>query len=117
MWFTHHAFSNLAECHRRGEPIVDRGIKSRYITCMDEVQQYADESLVTVIFRSLINERKIDFFMNVYFTPYTLAINGIVFPDMLVSKRGTILYKLQFDRSIITRRFGGVSSLISAINS
>ena len=91
MRFTDHTFCNLAESHRCSETVVDRRIECRHITGVDQVQQDADETLVTVIFRSFIYKRKIHFFVNIYFTPYTLAVNGIVFPDMLISKRGTIL--------------------------
>ena len=45
--------------------------------------------------------------MNIYFPPYALAINRIIFPDMFISQRRAILYQVEFDGSIITKRFAG----------
>src|SRR5690606_35276756 len=91
--FSYQLYRNLLKSDRGGKPVIVR-TESGYFATFNRTQQDINKPLVTVIIISLINEGKVDLFMHIYFPPYPLAIDRIIFPYMFVRKRVSVFYQI-----------------------
>src|SRR6202012_5552413 len=76
-------------------------VESRDLAALDGLKQNIDEALVTIVFRSLVDEGQVHLFVDIDLLPYALTVDGVVFPDVLVGEGGTVLYQIALDDRVI----------------